>query len=66
MKYEEPKVVIPELEKLLGHGVRQDWSSGDTEILKRYYGKVPVRALAKILGRTVNAVHCKACQVMDR
>jgi hypothetical protein len=62
-RIQEKTIIIPELEKILGQGIRQEWNSGDVEILKRYYGKVPVRALAKVLGRTVSAVRNKADQV---
>jgi len=66
MKYEEPEVVIPELEKLMGTGVRREWTPKDEKTLKTYYGKVPVRALAKVLGRTVSAVRNKVDRGMVR
>ena len=63
MKYEEPKVVIPELERHVGTGVRREWTPRDEKTLKTYYGKVPPRALAKVLGRTMSAIRNKAAMI---
>mgnify|MGYP000229835438 CR=1 FL=1 len=36
------------------------WSKREIEVLKKYYGKIPTRDLARILGRSIDAVSHKA------
>jgi len=36
------------------------WTEEEIEHLKRYYGVVPAWLIAESLGRSVNAVYCKA------
>ena len=57
MKYEEPKIVIPELERLIGtaHFRAPLWKSRDDAVLIMYYGRVRIGAISKYLGRTVAA-----------
>jgi len=62
-KHSRPEeIVIPELEALVGTygGLRRRWSEGEENILIKYYGSVPTAAIAKQLGRTVEAVETKA------
>ena len=36
------------------------WSKREIEVLKKYYGRIPTKDLAKIFGRTIDAVQHKA------
>jgi len=36
------------------------WSEEEVKILKKHYGKMPTRELARVLGRSMNAVNQKA------
>jgi len=61
-KHSRPEeIVIPELEALVGtyEGLKR-WSEEDENILIKYYGSAPTAAIAKQLGRTVEAVETKA------
>ena len=60
MKYKEPVIVVPELEKLVGTYKNRYWSDKHEAIVRRYYGQVPVDAIAKIVGRPPDAVRMKA------
>ncbi len=60
MKYREPEIVIPELEKLIKTTTPRFWSERDEKILRQYYGLVPIRSLAKIVGRSPHACEKKA------
>lgn len=60
MKYHEPEIVVPELEKLRSEPRYRPWSARDEAVLRRYYGAVPTNALAEKLGRTKVAVRMKA------
>lgn len=60
MKYREPEIIVPELEKLVGSYTTPKWSAKDEATLKRYYRKVPHDKLAKHLGRTVDSLTRKA------
>lgn len=54
----EKTIVIPELEKLVGTGQRP-YSEDDLRILRTYGGRVPNKALAKQMRRTVGAIEGK-------
>jgi hypothetical protein len=56
---DDPRGFDPELEKLVGTA-RIPWSEHETELIKRYYGKVPNKALVEKLGRTLNSITAKA------
>jgi hypothetical protein len=51
---------VPELEKLIGVGSPRTYTDQDIARIRRYYGKVPLRALAKVLKRNPDAVMKKA------
>ena len=38
----------------------QMWNSFDEDVMRKYYGKKPARAIAKTLGTTIDAVYGKA------
>jgi len=61
-KHSRPEeIVIPELEALVGtyEGLRL-WTEEEENIVRKYYGSVPTAAIAKQLGRTIEAVDSKA------
>lgn len=62
MKYREPEIVIPELEKQVGTcAAHVAWTDAQDRTLQRYYNKVPVRSLAKHCGgRSIHAVQQRA------
>ena len=60
MKYKEPVIVVPELEKLVGTYKSRYWSDKHERIVRWYYGQVPNEAIAKEVGRSPDAVRMKA------
>jgi hypothetical protein len=55
------EIVIPDLEKAMSTFVPREWSQKETDIVKKYYGKVPADLLMKHLpGRTKAAMRSKA------
>jgi len=54
------EVIVPELEALVAtHKGVKKWSTTDEGVLDKYYGKVPTKELARILGRTPESVERK-------
>lgn len=49
-----------ELESLIGTKRQRDWTGPEEAKMKRYYGKVPTPALARILDRSICSVQSKA------
>lgn len=60
MRYKEPEVVIPELEKMAKTHHSRAWTDKQVRTLERYYNKVPIRSLAKYVGKSVDACRNKA------
>jgi hypothetical protein len=57
------EIIVPELEEMLKSPPApryRPWSDIDEGRLERYYGKVPLRNLMKVLGRTRTSVLSKA------
>lgn len=54
------EIVIPELEPFVGKTTHNHWSDHETEVLRRYYNRVPVKQLAEYLRRSIASVQCKA------
>jgi hypothetical protein len=53
-------VIVPELEKLIGIGLKAPWNEHDESVLRRYFGKVAVSNIAKTLNRSLPGVNSKA------
>ena len=54
-------VCVPELEALVGTSRAYSlWSEADMAVLDRYYGRVPTKAIAAQLGRSLGSVTNKA------
>jgi len=51
-------ISVSELEKLIKDGIsgRKPWGHHEDMILKKYYGKVPAKDIAKVLGRSASSV----------
>jgi hypothetical protein len=58
-KYGE-EVVVPELEAMVGPPRNRTWSDLEMARLERYYGRVRVEDLARVLGRSPASVRQKA------
>lgn len=60
---------MPELERAPKAARLRPWSQDEIALLARYYGKVPIQQLARVLrerhppGRTYDAIKCKARQL---
>lgn len=52
-------VIVPELEKLIGVGMKSPWNEHDESVLRRYYGKVSIPNIAKALQRSPASIRCK-------
>ncbi len=64
MKYREPEIVVPELEQVIGTRTTSKWTDREERVLRIYWPKkVPVRSLAKYLGKTPDAVERKATRL---
>ena len=51
-------IIVPELEAMMtGGGTCHKWSEREDAVMRRYYGRVDTRALAKQLGRSVSAMY---------
>lgn len=62
MRTPEPDtIVIPELEEAMETYIpRGCWSKEDEEVLKKYFGRVPIRTLEGYLHKSRHAVNSKA------
>lgn len=56
-------LIIPELEALVGNVNYRHWTERDEDILRRYFGRVPVEDLAKFLGRSKQSVQNKGYRI---
>ena len=54
------EIVIPELENTPDRITRRTWSDWEETVLRKYYGKKPDDAIAKVLNRSAHAVREKA------
>ena len=52
-------VIVPELEKVIGVGIKLPWSERDELVLRRYFGKVSIANIAKALNRSPAGVNYK-------
>lgn len=51
------EIIVPELEALVGtYDGPKPWTEADKAAVRKYYGKVPTKAIAKQIGRTSEAV----------
>lgn len=60
MKYKEPEIIVPELEKLVGTYHSRYWTKKAEGELRKYWGKVPLPALATHFEKSPEAVRMKA------
>ena len=56
----EEDFLIPELEELIGNIPCKPWSEYEVNVLNHYYGKVPTKRIAELLGRSYTAAQSKA------
>lgn len=55
------EILIPELEEAMETYIpRGHWSENDEKILKKYFGRVPIRTLEGYLHKSRHAVNSKA------
>lgn len=56
----EKSLVIPELEEMAKDYTPKSWTDKQVKTLALYYNRVPIRSLAKHIGKTPTACQCKA------
>ena len=56
----EETFLVPELEELIGNTPCKPWSEYEVNVLTQYYGKVPTKKIAELLGRSYTATRSKA------
>ena len=60
------EIVVPRFETWIRnnpHGPYNEWTEREILVLKKYWGKIPGRDIAKELGRTYKAVKWKAAEM---
>ena len=61
---ERVDILIPEFEEYLQtnpNTVKRYWNAWEEDVLKEYYGKIPIEMLSKKLNRTTGAISRKVC-----